>query len=106
MTVEDKSKEIGAKIIYLPTVDSTNNYAANLNSGSKSEHGTVIMSEEQTNGRGQRGNSWQSPIRENLYCSFILEPNNLEIADQSCLTQMVSLALIDVLNKYGIEAKN
>ncbi len=102
MIVEDKSKEIGAKIIYKPSVDSTNNYAANLGSQGKSEHGTVIMSEEQTNGRGQRGNKWQSPARENLYSSFILEPNSLSVSEQSCLTEMISLALVDTLAKYGV----
>lgn len=43
--------------------------------------GTVVIAEEQTEGRGRRGNSFYSPPLTGLYLSIILRPNLL--ADQA-----------------------
>ena len=51
---------IGHQIIQIHEVDSTNNYAAKLLSEGKLTHGTVILAEHQTSGRGQRGRNWQT----------------------------------------------
>jgi BirA family biotin operon repressor/biotin-[acetyl-CoA-carboxylase] ligase len=51
---------IGQHIILLPEVDSTNNYAAKCLEDGKLTSGTVILAELQTQGKGQRGNSWHS----------------------------------------------
>jgi biotin-(acetyl-CoA carboxylase) ligase len=40
--------EIGHKIVYLDSVDSTNNYVANLVKLNQIEHGTAIMADLQT----------------------------------------------------------
>lgn len=61
---------IGSNIIFLPEVDSTNNYTAKLISEGNISHGTVILAERQTAGRGQRGNSWQT-LRENQFTASI-----------------------------------
>jgi BirA family transcriptional regulator, biotin operon repressor / biotin---[acetyl-CoA-carboxylase] ligase len=37
-------------------------------------HGTVIVAEEQTAGRGRRGATWQSPPGAGLYFSFLSRP--------------------------------
>jgi len=62
---------IGKKIIHLDSVDSTNNYVANMILNNQIEHGTVIMSDEQTAGKGQRGNLWFSKPGENV--SILIE---------------------------------
>lgn len=63
----------GNEIIVLKTVDSTNTYAKKLAAdGAKS--GTVIIAEEQTAGRGRRGNSFYSPIGTGIYMTVILRP--------------------------------
>lgn len=36
------------------------------------EHGTVVVAEHQTAGKGRLGRSWHSPAGGNLYCSVIL----------------------------------
>lgn len=51
---------IGQRIVILPEVDSTNNYAAKCLEDGNLTSGTVILAERQTQGKGQRGNSWQS----------------------------------------------
>lgn len=55
------------------TIESTNITAKKLAlEGAK--HGTVILSEEQTMGRGRRGRSFFSPTNSGIYMSVILRP--------------------------------
>ncbi len=96
---------IGQKIIHLDTVDSTNNYTANLQNEGKIQHGTVILADEQSAGRGQRGASWTSNAGENLLLSLYLIPDNLSVLNQSSLTHFISLSLVDFLRKIGISGK-
>ncbi len=85
--------EIGHKIIHLERVDSTNNYTAKLLKTDVLEHGTVIMADMQTNGRGQRGNVWQSDPFANLMMSIYVVPKQLTQANHLVLNHCVSLAL-------------
>jgi BirA family biotin operon repressor/biotin-[acetyl-CoA-carboxylase] ligase len=95
---------IGSKVIQLSSVDSTNNYAAMLLSNDNAVHGTVILSDEQTAGRGQRGANWQSESGSNLLMSIILKHDNLSVDRQFLLTQVASLAVVDLLGKIGLLA--
>ena len=52
--------KFGSVLIQLISVDSTNNYIANLIQQGSCTDGSVIMADYQTNWRGQHGNSWQS----------------------------------------------
>ena len=96
---------LGQMKMHLPSVDSTNNYAANLLKEGLILHGTVILADEQTNGRGQRGSVWQSQPGMNLQMSLVLTFNNLELSDQRFLNSFVSVALIKFLERFGVEAK-
>lgn len=61
------------EIILLKTVDSTNTYAKKL-AADGAEDGTVVIAEQQTAGRGRRGNSFYSPPKSGLYMTVILRP--------------------------------
>lgn len=61
----------GCPIIILKTVDSTNTYAKKL-AADGAESGTIVIAEQQTAGRGRRGNSFYSPEKTGLYMSIIL----------------------------------
>ncbi len=93
------------KIIRLHSVDSTNNYIANLIKAAQIESGTVILAENQTNGRGQRSNSWVSEAGKNLMLSCYLRHENLSVQSAKVLNQVVSLALIDLLQVHGVPAQ-
>jgi BirA family biotin operon repressor/biotin-[acetyl-CoA-carboxylase] ligase len=58
----------------LSSVDSTNSYAKRL-ARQGSPHGTVVLAEEQTMGRGRAGRQFSSPKGLGLYASFLLRPN-------------------------------
>ncbi len=95
---------IGKKIIHLDNVDSTNNYVANMVLTKQIEHGTVIMADEQSAGKGQRGNIWISKPGENIITSIYLKTANLSVNEQFNLTIFASLSVIRLLHKKGIKA--
>jgi BirA family biotin operon repressor/biotin-[acetyl-CoA-carboxylase] ligase len=66
-----KTRTIGATLRLHDEVDSTNRLLGDL--GRKgAPHGTVVLAESQTAGRGRQGRRWLSPPGMNLYCSVLL----------------------------------
>lgn len=92
----------GNNTIRLPIVESTNAYAQDLARQLKVPEGTVVITDNQTLGRGQRGNSWFCEPGKNLTFSLILYPPDLAADNQFVLTQLVSLAIADyVKSEYS-----
>jgi BirA family biotin operon repressor/biotin-[acetyl-CoA-carboxylase] ligase len=63
---------IGSSVIRKAVVTSTNDLAKEL-ARDGAEEGLVVVAEEQSSGRGRRGQSWYSP-RGGLYFSVLLRP--------------------------------
>jgi BirA family biotin operon repressor/biotin-[acetyl-CoA-carboxylase] ligase len=61
-------------IRYFETIDSTNRIGFDLARGGAA-HGTVVIAEGQTAGRGRLGRSFYSPPHRNLYTSIVLRPS-------------------------------
>lgn len=80
-------------VLRLEAVDSTNNYAANLLKLTPLPEGTVITAQFQVQGRGQRGNVWESTNGLNCLFSLILYPTFLEAERHFILNQIISVAL-------------
>lgn len=95
----------GKEIIHLSDIDSTNNFAAKLFSDKLCQNGSVIMSDCQTNGKGQRGSIWQSEKDKNLLCTFVYQPDNLSVENQAQINWATSLSVRETLRKFGLEAK-
>jgi BirA family biotin operon repressor/biotin-[acetyl-CoA-carboxylase] ligase len=64
---------LATEIHYFETVDSTNRVALDL-ARSGSAHGTTVIADQQTAGRGRLGRAFFSPPASNLYTSIILRP--------------------------------
>lgn len=94
----------GQTIISLNTVDSTNNYAANMVQAGEAAEGTVVMAQFQENGRGQRGRFWQSAHGANLLMSIILRPEGLLAMQQFSLSQVIGIGLVNYLKFKQINA--
>ena len=61
------------KIIYYPSIDSTNTQAKRLiNEGNNDM--LLVVADEQTNGRGRQGKSFYSPALTGIYMSFVFHP--------------------------------
>jgi len=81
---------IGHSIIHFFRTDSTNAVALKL-AADGAEHGTVVVAEEQTAGRGRLGRTWFSEKSTGIYISIILRPP-LAPAAAPVLTLMAGLA--------------
>ncbi len=88
---------IGQNIIHLKSVDSTNSYASELLRQNSIPEGSLIYTFEQTNGRGQRGSTWESEPNKNIALSLILYPSFLSLEKQYLLTKITSLAVADLM---------
>lgn len=91
---------IGKHVIYLPSCHSTNDMAARLVPENKLFDGSVIITDHQTAGRGQRGNTWEAAPGKNLTFSIFLKPEFLEVENQFYLNIVASLGVCDFLNGY------
>lgn len=81
-------------VLTLPEVDSTNTYMA-AHAGDFS-HGDVVMTLNQTGGRGQRGNTWESAPGLNVTMSMMLRPEGLSARQQFAISEAVATAIADV----------
>ena len=88
---------IGSTLVCLDTIDSTNT-ECKRRAMAGAPDGMVILSEEQTGGRGRLGRSFQSPKGCGLYLSALLRPQ-LPPAEVVDFTAWVAVAVCD-----GIEA--
>ena len=60
-------------LLWFPSIDSTNTRAREL-ARQGAPHGTVLIADHQTGGRGRRGRSFHSPAGSGIYMSVILRP--------------------------------
>lgn len=88
---------IGSSLIHHEKVSSTNSVATSLINSSKPAEGTVITASFQESGRGQAGNRWESEAGKNLLMSIILYPVMIRPENQFVISQMVSLAVTDLV---------
>ena len=88
------------KITRFKTLDSTNQYLQNLLNEGADIADSIIVTDFQTSGKGQGKNVWQSEDGKNLLFSVALDMSFLKAENQFLLTQMVSVAMINVLKKY------
>ncbi len=93
-------KIIGSRIIHLAKVDSTNKFAIELMGEDELQEGTVISTNNQTSGRGQKGRSWLSEAGKNIAMSIILYPKFLHPREQFKLSQVISLAIWDAIHDF------
>jgi BirA family biotin operon repressor/biotin-[acetyl-CoA-carboxylase] ligase len=92
---------IGKNIIYYDSIGSTNSKAKELAEIGQ-EHGTVIISEEQTSGRGRLGRNWVSPKYKGIWMSIILRPNIIT-ENISQITLIGAAAVQKAIMKMGIK---
>lgn len=87
------------KIIYYKQLDSTNTEIARL-AAEGAAHGTVVVADAQTAGKGRRGRGWESPAGENIYMSMLLRPDCAP--DKApMLTLVMAYSVAKVLREVG-----
>lgn len=81
--------------IHLPEATSTNTALGTL--ADQLPHATVLFTDCQTAGRGQRGNSWEASPGLNITMSALIKPSNFLANSQFALSEIVALATADLV---------
>lgn len=98
------TKALGKKIDVFKTIDSTNNFAKSL-AQLGAEHGTTVISEVQTQGKGRMGRAFYSPLGMGIYMSVILRPK-LSVEHSLLITSCAAVAVAEAIEKVsGVECK-
>ncbi|TET85785.1 MAG: biotin--[acetyl-CoA-carboxylase] ligase [Anaerolineales bacterium] len=94
---------LGEPLYFYPNIGSTNDRAADF-ARQGSPHGTLVVAEEQTSGRGRAGRYWFTPPDSALALSLVLRPQCLTPETLGELTVLGALAVVEALENVGIEA--
>lgn len=94
-----KTQELGQKIHFYPSIDSTNTMAKEL--AEKGEtHGALVIAETQTRGRGRLGRTWYSPVG-GLWFSLVLRPRIPQFQAPH-MTFIAGLSIAQAAQKAGV----
>jgi len=95
---------IGCEIVVIERATSTNEFILQKISPATPE-GLVVFAEQQTAGRGQRGNRWESPAGQGLWFSVFLRPE-LDLQDSAALTTWAAESVShSIAQEFGLETK-
>lgn len=97
------TKNLGRQVVYLKEVDSTNTRAKQL-AEAGAAHGLLVVSENQTSGKGRRGNSWVSQEGSGIWMSLVLKPR-IDPQRASMLTLVAALSVnMAVRDETGLDS--
>lgn len=89
---------IANKVIHMQTVDSTQTIAHQA-ARDNAPHGTIVVADEQTIGRGRMNRTWHSSKDKGIWLSIILRPE-MPPNHASQLTLLAATVLADVLDEF------
>ncbi|MBU5470021.1 biotin--[acetyl-CoA-carboxylase] ligase [Falcatimonas sp. MSJ-15] len=91
-------------IYFYHEIGSTNDECKKLaEEGAK--HGTLVVAEKQTKGKGRRGRSWESPKGTGIWMTLLLRPD-IEPYNSSGLTLVTAMAINKAVQEItGLDAK-
>ena len=93
------------EVIRLGTTTSTMDEAADLirSNSPKASHGTVVVADQQTLGKGRHGRQWLSDRVGDLLVSFILRPRRALVGSMPILGGLAASLAVDQLT--GVESR-
>ena len=87
-----------AKNLVLYEETASTNLDAKKLAAQGAEHGTLVVADMQTAGRGRRGRTWLSPAGESVYMSLLLRPR-CKPEQASALTLVMALAVLQAVRE-------
>lgn len=92
---------LNAPVITTDITDSTNNDAMRLIDADKALHGTMIVAEYQTAGRGQRGRTWEGHRDKSLLMSIIVSRPPFQIDSQFLFSALIAVGVADAISQVA-----
>ena len=89
-------------LIKLDAIDSTNEYLKQLSKETNIEDYTIVVANEQTNGKGQMGAKWVSEKGKNLTMSVLLKDVSVIKEEIFALNLVAALSVLNVLKNMQI----
>ena len=86
---------------YIHSTPSTNVLLLEMTRSEELPEGFLLYTDFQTAGKGQPGNAWESESGKNLLFSILLYPHSIQVDRQFILSEITSLTLKKVLEKYA-----
>ena len=93
-------------IIKLNAIDSTNRFLKDLSATQNLDNFTVVVTENQLNGKGQRGAKWFSENGKNLTFSILIHHSGIILRDIHLINIITSITIIDTLKEYELNNLN
>lgn len=97
ITAYNKSEKLGREIHIFEEIPSTNTYAKEL-AAKGAAHGTTIIAESQTGGKGRLGRKFESPSGAGIYMSVIIRPE-FDISLAPFITSAAAVAAAESAEK-------
>lgn len=88
------------RLIEVESTGSTNTFAKSMAVEDGDTTPAVVLTRNQTEGRGQRGNYWESEPGSNLTFSLVVYPVWMSPSRQFELSMLVSIGLVNALRQY------
>ncbi|MEM9340482.1 MAG: biotin--[acetyl-CoA-carboxylase] ligase [Bacteroidota bacterium] len=95
---------LGKKVLFLTECHSTNDELLQLVKKNDPIEGTIVYTDYQTNGKGQRGNVWFSERGKNLLFSVLVKPTYVEVSKQFLLNVAMGLGVVKCMSRHVSKA--
>lgn len=92
----------GRSIEYHPVIDSTNRRARTLGEEGAA-HGTLVIADLQTSGRGRMSRTWESGSGDSVLMSLLLRPESLRPTDATGIVLVSAIAVAAACEKMGAQ---
>lgn len=94
----------GCEVVHHACIGSTNR-EARLLATEGAKHGTLVLADAQTAGRGRRGRGWISPAGEGIFMSLIVRPD-VHPSQVARLSLLTALAVANAIEEVtGLDAR-
>ncbi len=87
---------------YIPSTQSTNILLKEKVKTETLPEFFAVRAAFQSSGKGQVGNKWEAQRGKNLLLSVLLFPHHIAIHEQFIISQIVSVAIVRVMQKYKV----
>lgn len=92
-------KDIPENFIHFTSIPSTNDWLKDNKRAFKLRSPFLVYTDYQTNGKGQRGNLWESAAGKNILCSILVD-DSFVIKNTQMLNWAACAAILDFLKSY------